>query len=157
MKCTGAQQLLDQIDRTIGSIRSLSSVTALEESYLAKFLVVFICGLYEEIIKRIVNEMIAGSTKRNQEICQFIQNYLQSRFRNPDMKNIGTLLKEFNPSWRQLLLASPLNSKVALDSIVKNKNAMAHGQHISLTIADVERYYISSRAVIEKVDDMLLP
>ena len=156
MKSPHAQKLFDQIDVTISNLNGFITATPLEQSYLAKFLVVFICGIYEEIVEEIINEMVAKVTNNNPEVCKFIQDHLRYRFRNPDMNNIVKLLKQFNDSWETTLLALPRIARDALNSIVENKNAIAHGQQTVLTIADVKRYYIDSRVVIEKIDDMLI-
>jgi hypothetical protein len=44
---------------------------------------------------------------------------------------------------------------IALDSIVTNKNGIAHGQSVTLTLSDIKQYYADSRLFIEKIDFLL--
>ena len=156
MKYSGAQQLLDQVDTAIKNINGFANTTPLEQSYLAKFLVVFISGIYEEVIEGIINKMIEIRSSNNPEISRFMGNYLRHRFQNPNMKNICQLLKQFNNEWTRIITALPQNARVALDNIVDNKNGIAHGQTVVLTLNDVQVYYNNSRIVIEKIDELLL-
>ena len=48
------------------------------------------------------------------------------------------------------------NARDALDSIVNNKNDLAHGSQINLTLREVIDYYNLSRPIIEKIDDIVL-
>ena len=56
MKSVDANNLLSQIDVAMDNILGFSNATDLEHSYLSQFLVVFICGIYEEAIETILNE-----------------------------------------------------------------------------------------------------
>lgn len=155
MKSQRAQQLLNEIDLAITNIDSFGVATnSLEESYLAKFLDVFICGMYEEIIETILNEKIAMTGMA--EASRFISGSLNHHFRNPDMKKIITWLAQFNTSWRTIIQRLPLQNRDALDSIVTNKNNLAHGNASTITLIQVKDYYRDSRVVIEKIDDIVL-
>jgi len=55
MKSIAVKALLQKIDQAIQDIKSFPNSSVLEESYFAKFLVVFICGIYEEAIETIIN------------------------------------------------------------------------------------------------------
>ena len=155
MKCVDAEKLLSQIDSAITDIKSFSSASPLEKSYLAKFLIVFISGIYEESIETIINEMVRKLG--NSEVNNFIQTTIQNTFRNPDIKKIQELLGKFdNPSWKEQIKLLPQDIKDSLNAICTNKNALAHGTPVIITLTDVLDYYNKSRMVIEKIDDMLL-
>lgn len=156
MKSTHAQSLLDTIDRVIADYSTFSHASPLEESYLAKFLVVYISGIYEEVIETILNEFVAKNTSKN-EVANFTKNSLDFSFRNPNSQNLLKLLKRFeNKTWEKAL-TSCLKSRInALDSINTNKNAIAHGTSITLTLGDVKQYYNDSRPLIEIIDEVVL-
>jgi len=154
MKSQNASKLLGQIDLTMKNISSFTNASKLEMSYLAKFLVVFICGIYEEIIETLVNEMVKKTN--NPYVYKFISNSLRKYFRNPNIAKIAGLLGDFNTQWKEEIKNLPDDVKTALDNIYTNKNGIAHGDTINITFADVCDFYGKSKAVIEKIDDLLL-
>jgi len=154
MKSSIAENLFLQIETTIINVDGFSIATPLEKSYLAKYLVVFICGIYEEIIENIIKEMVGKMG--NQYLDNFFDNYLETFFRNPCIKNISKLLKNFNKDWSCTLNGLPQVNRLALDSIITDKNSLAHGGASTITIGDVKQYYLDSKLVIETIDEMLL-
>src|SRR3989338_6961536 len=98
MKSKQAEKLIEQIDKAIKDIDSFQKVSELEKSYLAKFLVVFICGIYEEVIENIINERI--DRYGHSEVSKYIKDTLFIQFRNPDIPTIKGLLGKFNDNWK---------------------------------------------------------
>lgn len=154
MKSKDAKKLLDQIEITITEIKAFSGTSPQEQSYLAKFLVVYICGIYEEVIETIFNEW-ADLFKSN-ILSYFFEEYLNKTFRNPNISNLINLLKKFDKNWVDTIGNLPSDQKGAIDSIVTNKNYMSHGQSCTITLSEIENYYNLSKKVIEKIDDLLL-
>lgn len=156
MKSKKAQALLDDIDKILVDYKSFLNISKLEESYLAYYLTVYISGIYEETIETIINEMINYNTV-SFEIKAFIKLKLDKTFRNPSTENILKLLKDFNNlTWERSFKLIPQINKDALDSIVNNKNLIAHGQPSTITLGDVEQFYRNSRILIETIDTLLL-
>lgn len=155
MKSQDAQKALAQIDAAITEIQGFTTASPAEQAYLAKFLVVFISGIYEESIETIINEMVQKLGK--QEVSNFVEQSIHVGFRNPSVESIKGLLGRFgNNSWKTAIDSLPQDSKDALDSICSNKNALAHGNPVTLTLSDVLEYHRKSKTVIEKIDDLLL-
>lgn len=154
MKSKQAEQLIEKIDQAIKDTLSFQNISALEQSYLAKFLVVFICGIYEEIIETIINER--ASKCNDSEIVNYIRESVGKDFRNPDMGNIKNLLGRFNNSWKSEIGKLSHNSQTAIDNIVTYKNSLAHGVSVSITLQDIVKYYNDSMVVINKIDGILL-
>lgn len=154
MKSVCAKQVLDKIDLAILNINSFSNLSALEESYLAKFLVVFICGIYEEAIEIIINEKIARCNIP--EATRYVSHNLERHFQNPKIQRIKALLSEFNTNWEKTIKVLSSQAKLALDSIVENKNNLAHGLSSNITLSEIIRYYNDSKIVIETIDNIVL-
>jgi len=154
MKSVAAENLLKQIDQAITDINSFSSASLQEKSYLAKFLVVFISGIFEEAIETIINEKI--STLHSLEVSKFVESSVEFTFRNPRIANVTQLLKKFNDSWGATIIQMPDNSKIALNNIVENKDGLAHGGGCNVTLSEVYQYYQDSRLIIEKIDEIVL-
>lgn len=154
MKSKQAEKLIENINKAKKDIENFKNVSEQEKSYLAKFLIVFICGIYEEVIETIINEK--ASKCNVLEISNYIEKSLDQFFRNPDMCNIKNLLGKFNNDWKLEIGKLPQDAQVAVDNIVNNKNSLAHGNETNLTLQDAIKYYTDSIVVINKIDDMLL-
>ena len=155
MKSHSAQSLLDQIDLSIRDCTSIPSTHFGIESYLAKYLVVFISGIYEESIETIINEMVGNLG--NSDVSSYVKEVLSRNFQNPSFDNITQLIKKYrNNTWNNRLAAIPLIARDSINSIVENKNSIAHGSPVTVTVRDVIIYYNESKIVIETIDDMIL-
>jgi len=153
MKCILARKLLDNIDRSIDEINGFKVASDLEKSYLAKFLVVYICGIYEEAIECILNERVTSLGSKR--LSSFFESYVDRAFRNPNMAKVVGLLGMFDESWKKEIKKLPNIAKVSFDNILTNKNALAHGTSCSITLDEVIKYYNNSKEVIQKIDDVV--
>jgi hypothetical protein len=150
MNSQSALKLINSIDQTITEVDSLTNVNPLIDSYFAKFLVVYICGVYEQTIENILAEFTAANSSRP-EITNYVEKTLHRYFRNPDFSNLIKLIGTFSDTWKDEI--NKLTSQgLALDSIVNNKNALAHGQSITITLNDIKQYYKESRLIIDTID-----
>lgn len=155
MKSPSAQSLMDQIDLSIKDCTLVTPTQQVFDSYLAKYLIVFISGIYEESIETIINDMVANLGSPH--VSSFVKDRLSMNFQNPNFDNISNLVKKFgNITWSTRLSAIPLIAKDSINSIVSNKNAIAHGSPVVITIRDVISYYNESKQIIDVIDDMML-
>jgi len=155
MKSIRAKELLESIDDTIKNINGFPNISDLGKAYLARYLVVFISGIYEEAIETIINE---NAEKLNSKrISMYIATALEDNFRNPTISKISNLLNKFEDNLGELFKKEMSDkTKAALGSIVANKNAIAHGDTTNITLNVVIQYYQDSKIIIEKVDDIFL-
>lgn len=153
MKSVSATQIIKKIDETVADIKSLEDVglSPLNSSYLAKFLVVYISGLYEKLIKGMLSDkaLFCGDS----DSANFITGY---RWYSPTFANIVSLFDNFNKEWGTELKKIDDKYKYAISSIANNKNSIAHGSDVTLTLKDVCDYYNDSKVLIEKIDNILL-
>lgn len=154
MKCTLANTLLNEIDKTIADINGFTSASPLEKSYYAKYLTVYVCGVYEEIIETIINEMV--SKIGNAKISRFIQETITYNFSNPKITKVTNLLNKFDPTWTHIFDKTTLEAKTKFDSIANAKNNIAHGTPSTITLTDIIDYYKKSKIIIETLDNALL-
>lgn len=155
MKCSSARDLLKVIDDTVSDIQSFQC-SARERAYLANFLAVLICGVYEEAIEIMLAERFASSSQP--QISKFLESYFQDYFRNPNFEKLIELLGRFDGVWADTLKRTipPVQSD-ALDSIIDNKNLLAHKGITNLDLARVIDFYGRSRPIIEQIDEILWP
>lgn len=154
MKCINADALMMQADNAVHDTIHLATLNPKLDSYLAKFLVVYLSGIYEECIEQIVGEYASGPGDLGIE--NYIREQLDISFRNPNFDKIISLVKQFNTSWSISLGALKNTSGVAIDSIITNKNHVAHGESCTVTINDVVQYHRDARIVVETIDRLML-
>ena len=155
MKSSSAKQLLNEVEIAIYDIKQIKGKTPKSESYFARFLVVYIAGVYEEIIEIIINEWATKFSSTT--ISDFFEKYLDRMFRNPNIDNVKKILGNINPTWAARLESIlTQEEKDALNSIVTNKNYLSHGQTCLVTLMEVEQYYFKSKPVLQKIDNIIL-
>ena len=152
MRCKKAENLIQNIDQTIKDIDSISPKSPKIESYLAKFLVVYISGIYEEAIETVINESFNKFS--SSQLSKFIEKHFSNTFRNPNISTLLGILVSFDNSWKDQIKTLPLKNREAFDSIYTNKNSIAHGQTCTITYAEVKQYFQDSKRVIEEIDDV---
>src|SRR5262249_4958164 len=85
-----------------------------------------------------------------------VANYVEGQlkyFQNAKMDRILELTRLFNPKWEsELKVACEGEFKDAVDSIVTNKNRIAHGESVGITIVVIRGYYDRAWRVLEMID-----
>lgn len=156
MKCSNASSLLAQVNSTIVDIDSLVSQGADSRSqgYFAKYLTVYLSGAYEQCIEDIVSE--AAKNTGNNEIAGLVSSKMDQTFRNPDTGKIKELITQCNPQWKKQFNRIKPRYTSALDSIVSNKNLIAHGSPCAISLRDIKLYHIDAEKVIHFIDQLFL-
>ncbi len=85
-------------------------------------------------------------------VANFVDGKLKA-FQNPNMEKILQLTALFSVDWaKDLRSATEGQPKDAVDSIVANKNHIAHGEDVGITYGRIRRYYENALSVIEMID-----
>lgn len=145
---------LSEVERTITRVSAFGASDPELAAYLSAYLVVYVSGVYEDCIEHLFQE------RADRGADSVIQNYvkvtLAQGFRNPDFGNIVSVLRRFGINLaEELKEKTRVSSREALDSIVNNKNSVAHGHPLNATLDDVAVYYRESRGLLENLEDIL--
>ena len=74
------------------------------------------------------------------------------------MEKIASLAGSFSPQWEsELRIATEGELKDAVDSIVANRNRIAHGEDVGITYGRVHEYYKRIVHVVELVERQCAP
>lgn len=123
-------------------------------SYLAGFLAVMISGVYEDCVEHLVCERVKRAS--DIEIHHYFEKDISESFRNPEFGKVQGILGEFSKNW-----ADDIKKKVdypsqqALDSIVADKNAIAHGKSSTLTVSDIKNYHRRCKSIFVVLEGIL--
>jgi len=109
------------------------------QAHLARYLCIIVCGFLENSLRAIYGEYAQNKSHRN--VANFVDNQL-NRFMNPNMERILNLAGKFSQAWRiELENLTKEKIKESVDSLVANRNQIAHGADVGITIRSMKRQY----------------
>jgi hypothetical protein len=142
---TQAKQRLDAVFKVGQSLDDLDA-----QAHFARYLCVLTSGFIETSVRAIF-----ASYARLQS-GPAVQNFVECEltfFQNPKMEKILELARAFKPEWEDALRRETDGQlKDAVDSIVANRNRIAHGESVGLSLAVINRYYADASRVVELLE-----
>lgn len=106
---------------------------------LTRYLCVIVSGFLEVSARVIYSEYARAKAAEN--VSNYVDKQLRS-FQNPNMEKILNLTGAFSVKWRGKLEKATIDViKGSIDSIVANRNLIAHGRSSGITIGNLKRYY----------------
>jgi hypothetical protein len=149
MKTIEVVRYQQQLDNLFDQTKAFSGDPELQ-SHWAKYLCVLINGFLEVSVRSIYGHY--ARTKAAPFVANYVEKQLKD-FQNPKMGKILDLTKSFNAQWEiDLKIATEGERKDSIDSIVDNKNRIAHGEWVGITYATIKRYYINALSVVELIE-----
>lgn len=157
MNCTDANTLMMQIDVHVRNARRFSASynDPQLDGVLAQFLTVYISGIYEEIIEKILREYQSRYCS-DIKLNNFMSSHIRRHFMNPSPSKIEELLGSLDSGWGNHMSNFDTTKRASLKSIIDNKNHIAHGEPCSVTLSDIISQYQLSRDYITEIDSLLL-
>ena len=158
MRSSYVTSRLGEIDNAITKAKSTGSSSSDPEvqAFFARYIVVFASGVYEDCIEHLFTEF--AKKNGNAEIAYFMSKILHLHFRNPDYGKLREWLKYINPDYGEKLdrqLTGIVGCRLALESIVNNKNDVAHGKACLATLSDVENYHQKVPPIFDAIEQIL--
>ena len=115
----------------------------------------YLCILTSAFLELALRELYGHYAR--QRSAPFVANYVERNLgyvQNPSMDRILTLAGSFSPEWASKLKDQTEGElKDAVDSVVANRNRIAHGEDVGITYARVADYYRRVVRVIEIVEE----
>lgn len=151
MNTLEAVRYRQRLDNLFGQISVFSGNPELQSQWarylcvlVSGFLETSICAIYGEFARRTASPYVANFVK-----CEL------GSFQNPKMGKILDLTRAFNPQWaNQLEAATEGQLKDAVDSVVANRNQIAHGRDVGITYARIKGYYEDVIQVVNLIEGM---
>ena len=113
----------------------------------AKYLCVLVSGYLEVSVKSVFREY--AKNKSDPRVFNNVNRNLKF-FPNPKMDAILKTTASFDPVWAQKLEKfSEGEVKDSVDSIVANRNLIAHGGNVGISYIRIKNYYNNSRKLID--------
>ena len=132
-------RLKSQVDAAFDRIDEIDPLATELRAEYARYLCVRTSGLIEASVRHIFSQYSARTA--SPQVARYAATHID-RVRNISSDKVLQLLGAFDPTWRTALEDFIADErKDAFDSIVANRNAIAHGNPTGITYATVRRYY----------------
>ncbi|MFH1097963.1 MAG: HEPN domain-containing protein [Candidatus Desantisbacteria bacterium] len=138
----------DKIDSLFEKVKDIQDMEL--ESEWAKYLCVLVSGYLEVSIRTIYIEYTQNKTHKN--VANFVSSKLGG-FQNPKMEMILQHAGAFNLDWRKELENIDDEIKTSVDSIVNNRNKIAHGDNVDLSYVRIKEYYQNAIKMVQIMKD----
>ena len=120
------------------------------QGHWARYLCVLVSGFLEVSIREIYSEYCQHRSQPN--VAKFVERRLRG-LQNLNMERILELTRSFNTEWAQELENSGEGEiKDAIDSIISNRNRIAHVENVGISYVRILEYYRSAIRLIELID-----
>jgi hypothetical protein len=131
--------------------RASAQVDLEVQSDYAKYLVIRICGLVEQVVLEVVQTHT--SSRSTPQISNHVA-WRMGMFQNPNIEKLLQLAGSFDKSWRaQLDTEFTEPERVALGSITTQRNRIAHGGDSTISLGQVQQYYAEVLSLMGKFAD----
>ena len=141
-----------QLDDLFEKISTLDSDLEMQ-SHWARYLCIRVSGFLEFA----VSTMYKNYAK--DKAAPFVVNYVNkqlSGFQNPNMEKILNITRAFSADWaKEIELELDNNSEIkdSIDSIVKNRNKIAHGENVGITYSRIKSYYENALKLVKLLEE----
>ena len=144
-------KLKNRLDATFERASDVGEDKELQSDF-AKYLCILVSGYIERAVVHIVLEHARNSNAPT--LARFVERRTR-RFANAKIGRIQELLSDFDSDWRKAFDELLLDEeRDAVNSIVDQRNKVAHGGSVGLTYLRVKTYYKQAQRVIELVADV---
>lgn len=141
-------QLKDLIDRT-----GIATDDIELQGHWGRYLCVVVAAFVENGLQTIYSEFASQSS--SWQVARYVQNRL-GRVTNPNSRLFLEVAGSFNDDWREELevhlLEVDSSRKDALDSIMNNRNQIAHGRSTGITVHRVRAYFERCVEILEFIE-----
>ncbi|MCH8146745.1 MAG: hypothetical protein IH987_01965 [Planctomycetes bacterium] len=122
------------------------------QSHWTRYLCILVSGFLESSIR---TTFASFANKRAQSnVASFVTAQL-GFLQNPKMGKILELVRKFSAEWAEQLEADTQGEiKAAVNSIVANRNKIAHGEDVSLGLVGLKDYYKSSKKLVKLIEQL---
>lgn len=144
-----AHQSISKVNSIFGRASSQADLEV--QSDYAKYLVIRICGLVEQVVLEVIQSH--ASSRSSPGITGHVV-WRMGMFQNPNIEKLLQLAGSFDKNWRSRLDAEFTEpERVALGSITAQRNRIAHGGDSTISLGQVRQYYTEVLSLLEKFAD----
>jgi hypothetical protein len=145
------KQHLDFLFQKSASLKENDELLA----HWSRYLCVLVSGWLQVAVYEIYSDYARKRASEN--VSSYVSKRLK-KFQNPKMNNILSLTSDFSSDWKDALKGATHGEiKDAVDSIVKNRHQIAHGESCNISYERLKRYYEKAVIAIELLEKQCNP
>lgn len=147
----------NRIQSLIGRTSAASGEDVNLQIHWGNYLCVLTAGLLESSIREIYGEFVrnTATSPRNSQVARYAVSRLEG-IQNPNAERFIQTARAFNDEWGQelenYLNLNDSQRKNAIDSIMSNRNQIAHGRNANISVARVKEYLQKAVEVIDYIE-----
>ena len=151
-----------ELSRQIESIKSLlqHASTAIDDieilGHWGRYLCVLTAGFLENSIQEVYTEFVRRSS--SPAVARFAESKLE-RINNPNAGEFIGTARSFKPEWaddlRAFLDDDGKRRRNAINSIMTNRNQIAHGVDVGISVDSVREYLLHCIEVVEFIEEQV--
>lgn len=123
------------------------------KGHFAKYLCIRTSGLVEVFFKTQIEDYATGKSPK--PIVSFINHKFRT-FTNINTKKINDLFEVFSSEWQQRFNDEMTEEqKSALNSVISNRNNIAHGNADNISLTNAKDYYLKVKEVLGILDSII--
>lgn len=145
----------EKLQRLFSQAKNMQDIDEVDDEAKSAF-VSYLClrtsGYLETSIMTIVREYAEDSTRQEfPHIATFVRNKLNFTF-NPWPSEILKLLGQFNVEWKDCV-RDEIRDQISdpVEALVRNRNKIAHGEDVNLSLMDMKTAFNHAIALVELV------
>jgi len=139
----------EKLKRLFSQAKQLQEIDSLEDetkSAIVSYLCIRMFGYVESSVKTILREYVKSNARDTPTF-----NYVNANLRNLSLRRdqILELIGQFDHQWSESLKQSITNDHGdSLRAIVVNRNEIAHGGDVDMSLRDLEGYFAHAKDVV---------
>ena len=154
------RNLVSQLDSLKSLLEVTDSVTGNNVELVGhwgSYLCILTAGFLENALREVYGEFVRNSS--SPQVARFAASRL-NRFSNPKAARFVETAKSFSPAWADALEAfldeDGGRRRNAIDSIMNNRNQIAHGRGVQVSVGRVREYLPGCIQVVDFIEGQLL-
>ena len=141
---------IKEIDQALEDIQGFSGNERIK-NLLTQALLILICAQFEKEIKNFLTQRCASVS--DEAVKKYISNHMQrSALQSLKVTELSGLLGKFDLSYKETFkqrISENGQAETTYNSILTNRNSVAHGGGSSATFEDVKMYYKESHVILD--------
>ena len=146
----------DAIERCGRHLSSTQTADKEVENLLAQSLLILICAEFEKKFRALIMERCSSVTDK--PVNKYIGSYTRTILRSLQLNAVSETLARFGPMHKEEFKCrrdKNKQTKTMYNSIVTNRNKVAHGEGSDATLKDVKQFYEGGHVVLDYFKDAL--
>lgn len=151
MRNAAVTEQLQRLRSILDRVREASNGDMDLQGHWARYVCILVSGFVENSIKEVFSDYVKACA--NDAVARYAMSQL-NKLQNPKTDKVLEVTGAFKSEWKAALdgFVSEDGRKEAIDSIMNNRNQIAHGRNVGITLAQVDKYLGKIVSVVQFIE-----